>query len=75
MVDAPVAWAFGGIDEPFPALPPPVSLLVALPPLPFSPRWATTLGLAGTTILGAVRCGGGCAGKSGVLGSRTSERG
>ena len=75
-LDAPVAWAFGGLDELFPALPPPVCrLLVAPPPLPLSPRWATTLGLAGTTILGAVRCGGGCAGRSGVLGSRTSERG
>ncbi len=75
-VDASVAWAFGGADELFPALPPPVCrLFVAPPPLPLSLRWATTLGLAGTTILGAVRCGGGCAGKSGVLGSRTSERG
>jgi hypothetical protein len=45
------------------------------PPLPLRARWAATLGLAGTTIRGAVRCGLGVAGNTGERGNSTIERG
>jgi hypothetical protein len=73
-----VACVVDAVDELFPWSALPVDWLLAalpLPPFSLSRKWATTLGLAGTTILGAVRCGGRGGGYRGARGSRTIERG